>query len=440
MSKSEGAVAQAGPTPVKASGWYRWVVCGLIFTATSLLYVDRLTIGYLRPSLTAQYHWTENDYASVVQFFMFAYAIGFLLFGQIIDKLGAKRGYMIAVTVWTLAHVGCALIGFLPVQYVLVSFMLSQAVLGLGQGGNFPAALKVVAEWFPQRERSLAIGWFNAGSNLGAILTPLIVPFVLLAFGWQWAFVATGLLSILWLLVWIPFYSKPAESRFTSKEELAYIESDPIVPVKQLPWSRVLLKRETWAYGLGKLLTDPVWFFYSFWLPSYFTSAYLKDYGLFLGVQLPIILIFLISDFGSVLGGWMSSAMIKSGLSVNKARKFSLLICAACVLPVGFMTMLSTNLWFTITVIGIAAAAHQAFSANLMTLTTDLMPKEAVGRCSGIGGTSGAIGGIIMAHGVARALSGLGGYSVVFLVAGLIYVVAVLVIHTLSPRLKPAQF
>jgi len=263
---------------------------------------------------------------------------------------------------------------------------------------------------------------------------------VLLAFGWQWAFVATGLLSILWLLIWIPFYSRPSESRFTSKEELAYIESDPYVAVKQLPWIKVLLKRETWAYGLGKLLTDPVWFFYSFWLPSYFSGAYLKDYGLFLGVQLPIILIFLISDFGSVIGGWMSSAMIKAGLSVNKARKFSLLICAACVLPVAFLTMLTSDLWFTVAIIGIAAAAHQAFSANLMTLTSDLMPKVAVGRCSGIGGTAGAIGGIIMAKGVAKALSGLGGYSMVFLVAGIIYIVAVVVIHLLSPRLKPAKF
>jgi ACS family hexuronate transporter-like MFS transporter len=297
-----------------------------------------------------------------------------------------------------------------------------------------------VAEWFPQRERSLAIGWFNAGSNLGAILTPLIVPFVLLALGWQWAFVATGLLSVLWLLVWIPFYSKPADSKFVSKAELAHIESDPYVAVQQLPWLTVLLKRETWAYGLGKLLTDPVWFFYSFWLPSYFRDSYVHGHGQFFGMQLPIILIFLISDFGSVTGGWMSMAMIKAGMSVNRARKLTLLICAACVLPVAFLTTLTHDLWFTVVIIGIAAAAHQAFSANLMTLTSDLMPKEAVGRCSGIGGTAGAIGGIIMAHGVAKALSGLGGYSTVFFVAGIIYFVAVLVIHILSPRLKLAVF
>jgi len=421
-------------------GWHRWVICGLLFASTSLLYVDRLTISYLKGALSDEYHWTETDYANVVQFFMFAYAVGFVLFGELIDRFGAKRGYIIAVGVWTAAHLGCAIIGFLPVSWVLVSFMISQAVLGLGQGGNFPAALKTVAEWFPQRERSLAIGWFNAGSNIGAILTPLIVPFVLLAFGWQWAFVATGMLSILWLLIWIPFYSKPSESRRLKQTELAYIESDPYVPVKQLPWLKVLFKKETWAYGLGKLMTDPVWFFYSFWLPSFFMLNYGKEHGLFWGVQFPIIMIFLISDVGSVFGGWMGSAMMKAGLGVNKARKFSLLICAACVLPVAFMTMLTHNLWATMLIIGMAAAAHQAFSANLMTLTSDLMPKEAVGRCSGIGGTAGAIGGIIMAKGVAGALSGLGGYSSVFLVAGVIYLLAVLVIHVISPKLTPARF
>jgi MFS transporter, ACS family, hexuronate transporter len=433
-------MSQDGTSGKVRIGWHRWVICALLLASTSLLYVDRLTIGYLKGSLSSEYGWTEADYASVVQFFMFAYAIGFLLFGELIDRFGAKRGYMIAVGVWTTAHLGCALIGFLPMSWVLVSFMVSQAVLGLGQGGNFPAALKAVAEWFPQRERSLAIGIFNAGSNVGAILTPMIVPFVLLAFGWQWAFVITGLLSILWLLIWIPFYSKPADNKHLKKAELEYIESDPYVPVKQLPWSKVLFKKETWAYGLGKLLTDPVWFFYSFWLPAYFTQNYVHDNGQFLGMQLPIILIFLISDVGSVAGGWMSSAMMKAGLNVNKARKFSMLICAACVLPVGFMTMMTHDLWATTFIIGIAAAAHQAFSANLMTLTSDLMPKDAVGRCSGIGGTAGAIGGIIMAKGVAKALSGLGGYSSVFLAAGGIYFIAVLVVHVLSPRLTQAKF
>lgn len=440
MSETDGTVTQAGPNPAKATGWYRWVVCGLIFLATSLLYVDRLTLGYLKGSLQQQYHWSETDYASVVQWFMFAYAIGFLVFGQLIDKFGAKRGYMIAVTVWTLAHLACAVIGFLPTSWVLISFMVSYTALGFGQGGNFPAALKVVADWFPQRERSLAIGIFNAGTNLGAILTPLIVPFVLLYYGWQWAIVATAGLSILWLFVWLPFYATPSKSRFTSKAELDYIESDRFVPVKQMPWLTVLLKKETWAYGLGKLLTDPVWFFYSFWLPSYFLTTFKDQVGNIAGTALPIIIIFLVSDVGSVFGGWLSSAMIKSGLSVNQARKYSMLICAGLVLPMALFTLLTTNMWAWVAILGIAAAAHQAFSCNLMTLTSDLMPKEAVGRCSGIGGTMGAIGGIIMARGVGTALASNGGYTTIFIVAGVIYIVAVLVIHFISPRLKPAQF
>jgi len=430
-----------GPAPatVRPAGWYRWVICALLFFATSLLYVDRNTIGYLKPSLSAEYGWNQADYAHIVFFFMVCYAAFFVLFGTLVDKIGAKRGYVVAVVVWTAAHLGCALIGLLPVGWVLVSFMISQAVLGIGQSGNFPTALKVVAEWFPQRERSLAIGIFNAGSNVGAILAPLIVPFVMLSYGWQWAFVATGALSVLWLLVWIPVYAKPSESKRLSKAELAFIESDPQVAVKQLPWLRVMTVRETWAYALGKLLTDPVWFFYTFWLPPYFLETYKSQAGNIAGVALPIIVIYLISDVGSVLGGWMSTAMIKAGLSVNRARKLSMLICAFCVLPVAFGTWLFHDMWTTTFIIGLAAAAHQAFSANLMTLPSDLVPKEAVGRCSGIGGTAGAVGGVVMTLGVAAALKSLGGYSAVFLVAGVIYFVAVGVIHLLSPRLTQAK-
>jgi ACS family hexuronate transporter-like MFS transporter len=437
MDDKEGAPVAAAKVP--ARGYYRWGICALIFLSTSLLYVDRQTIGFLKHDLSLQYGWDQADYAHVVQWFMIAYTIGFVLFGRMIDWLGAKRGYIIAVSIWTAAHLGCALIGFLPVGWVLVSFMVSQAVLGLGQSGNFPAALKVVAEWFPQSERSFAIGVFNAGTNVGAIVATIIVPFVLLHFGWQWAFVATGVLSILWLFVWIPVYSKPAESKKLSKAELAYIESDPYVPVKQLAWLKVMTVKETWAYALGKLLTDPVWFFYTFWLPPYFLETYKSQAGNIAGVALPVIVIYLISDVGSVVGGGIATVMIKKGLSVNTARKLTMLICATCVLPVAFLTMLTHDMWVTTIIIGIAAAAHQAFSANLMTLPSDLMPKDAVGSASGIGGTAGAAGGIIMTMGVAAALKSLGGYSSVFLVAGVIYFVAVLVIHLLSPRLTPAK-
>jgi MFS transporter, ACS family, hexuronate transporter len=433
------AAAPVVETPVKAVGWYRWLICALLFAATGLLYVDRQTLGFLKPALSAQYGWDQADYAAIVRCFMICYAIGFVLFGRLIDTIGAKLGYVIAVVIWTAAHLACAVLGFLPPSIMLVSFMVTQGILGLGQSGNFPAALKAVAEWFPQRERAFAIGIFNAGSNVGAIITPLIVPFVMLTFGWQWAFVATGALSLLWLFFWIPIYGTPSESTRVSKAELAYIESDKYIPVKQLPWLKVLRVKETWAYALGKFLTDPVWFFYTFWLPPYFLETYKDQAGNIAGVALPVIVIYIISDVGSVFGGWMSSAMIKSGLSVNVSRKLSMLICAFCVLPVAFGTMLFHDMWVSTFIIGIAAAAHQAFSANLMALTSDLMPKAAVGSCSGIGGTAGAVGGIVMTLGVAAALKSMGGYSSVFLVAGLIYFLAVLVIHVLSPRLAPAK-
>ena len=431
-----GVIAAVAPR----IGRYRWVICALLFAATGLNYVDRQTIGFLKPALSAQFGWDQADYAHIVQWFMIAYAFGYVLFGRIIDKIGAKMGYSIAVVVWTIAHLSCAILGFLPPALMLTSFMVTQALLGLGQSGNFPAALKAVAEWFPQRERALANGVFNAGSNVGAIITPLIVPVVMLNFGWQMAFVATGALSVVWLILWVWIYQKPSENKHLLKAERDYIEGDKPEPVKQLPWLKVMRVKETWAFALGKLLTDPVWFFYLFWLPPYFFENYHSQVGNIAGVAAPVIVIYVISDVGSVVGGWMSSAMIAKGASVNAARKLTMLMCALCVLPVAFVTMVVHDLWITTVVIGIAAAAHQAFSANLYTIPSDTMPKAAVGSVSGIGGTAGAVGGIIMTMGVAQALKGLGGYSTVFLVAGMIYLLAVLVIHMLSPRLAPAKF
>ncbi|MDE2183597.1 MAG: MFS transporter [Alphaproteobacteria bacterium] len=444
----------AGTTVIKSAGRFRWVICALLFAATGLNYVDRQTISFLKPGLLNEYGWSEQDYASIVQWFMLAYAFGYVVFGRVIDKIGAKRGYAIAVVIWTFAHLTAATLGFLPVSWLLVSFMVTQGLLGLGQSGNFPAALKAVAEWFPQRERSLANGIFNAGSNVGAILTPLIVPAVLVAVGptgwlgatgWQWAFVATGSLSIFWLIVWTLIYQIPRESKSVSPEELAYIESDKPAPVKKVAWLKLMTVKETWAFSLGKLLTDPVWWFYLFWLPSFFLKTYPTQAGSIAGVAAPVILIYVISDIGSVAGGWMSSSMIKAGFSVNRARKLTMLLCALCVLPVGFGMMIFHDMWVMTVIIGIAAAAHQAFSANLYTIPSDTFPQAAVGSVSGIGGTAGAIGGIIMALGVGRALNqhlgggDLQGYAVIFLVAGVIYLIALLVIHLLTPRLAPAK-
>jgi MFS transporter, ACS family, hexuronate transporter len=448
MSQSTGEVTAKSGKPRVTS--YRWLICVLPFAATGLTYIDRQTIAFLKGDLQGAYHWSEANYSSIVMGFMIAYAIGYAVFGKIIDKIGTKRGYALAVIIWTLAHLSCAVVGFLPPQLILASFIVTQALLGLGQSGNFPGAIKAVAEWFPQRERALANGVFNAGSNVGAILTPLIVPAVLAwvatvggvfmgLLGWQWAFVVTGALSAFWLVAWFAIYQKPGEHPKVSKAELEYIESDKIVVTKSLPWSKVLFVKETWAFSIAKMLTDPVWFFYLFWLPDFLKKTYYPDMPGMSKAAAPVIVIYLISDVGSVAGGWMSSAMIKAGMTVNRSRKLTMLICALCVVPVGFATMLFHDMWSVTLVIGVAAAAHQAFSANLYTVPSDTFPKAAVGTVTGIGGTMGAIGGIIMAWGVAQALAGLGGYSAVFFVAGIIYLVALLILHLLTPRLAPAR-
>lgn len=410
----------------KPAGWYRWIVCGFLFAATVLNYMDRQTIGFLQPGLSAQYGWTPEDYADIVKWFMIAYAVGYFLFGRLIDRIGAKSGYMIAVSIWTCAHMAGAFVGS------LTGFKISQAALGFGQSGNFPAALKAVAEWFPQKERALANGIFNAGTNVGAILTPVVVPVVMLTFGWRWAIAATGLLSVVWLVVWAIFFRTPRASKYVTPDELAYIESERSAPAANVPWLKLLMFKETWAFALGKFLTDPVWMFYLFWLPSYFVNTYHLKVQV---IAAPIVVIYVISDMGSIVGGWVSSTMIARGATVNMARKFTMLLCACCVLPVAFATLYVHDMWMTTIIIGIATAAHQAFSANLYTIPSDTFPQSAVGSVSGIGGTAGAIGGIIMTIGVQEALRATGAYTPVFIVAGGIYFLAAVVIHWLTPRL-----
>jgi MFS transporter, ACS family, hexuronate transporter len=361
---------------------------------------------------------------------MVAYAVGYVAFGRLIDHIGAKLGYSIAVLIWTGAHLACALVGS------LTGFKITQAALGLGQSGNFPAALKAVAEWFPQKERALANGLFNAGTNVGAIITPIIVPLVMITYGWRWAFVVTGGLSLLWLIVWTLVYRNPRESKSVTPEELAYIESGRPAPIKPVPWIRLIFVKETWAFGLGKFLTDPVWYFYLFWLPGYFVDTYHLKVQV---IAAPIIVIYVISDMGSIVGGWFSSWMMSKGATVNMARKLTMLMCACCVLPVAFATLYVHDMWATTIIIGIATAAHQAFSANLYTLPSDTFPQAAVGSVSGIGGTAGAIGGIIMSIGVGEALKSTGAYTPIFIVAGSIYFLAVIVIHWLTPRLEMAK-
>ncbi len=414
--------------PAPAIGRYRWVICALLFTATVINYIDRQMIGVLKPTLQTEFGWTETDYANIVFWFQAAYAIGYLGFGRIVDRIGARFGYGVAMVTWTLAHMAHA------AARTLGGFMVARFALGLGESGSFPSGLKAVAEWFPRRERALAIGLFNAGSNIGAIVTPLIVPAITLAWGWRVAFLITGLFSVAWLAVWLTVYRRPRETARLKPAELDHIESDPAPPpAPAIPWARLLTIRETWAYAIAKFLIDPIWWMFLFWLPDFFAKRYdldLKSFGP------PLVAVYLLSDLGSVSGGWLSSSLIKRGFSLSTARKIAMLVCAICVMPV-MVAMHADNLWLAVGIVGLAAAAHQGFSANLYAFPSDVFPAEAVGSVVGIGGALGAVGGMAMAKYAGWVLDSIGSYTPLFIVAGSVYLIALLVVQALSPRLAP---
>lgn len=421
--------ATVAPGVTVKVGRYRWVIVALLFAATAINYVDRQMIGVLKPTLSADLGWTETDFANVIFFFQLAYAIGYLGFGRIVDVIGVRFGYAIAFVIWTVAHMAHG--GVTSVT----QFAMARFGLGIGESGNFPAGIKAVTEWFPQKERALAIGIFNAGANIGAIITPLVVPVLTLAYGWRMAFVITGAVSMIWLVAWLAIYRRPAEQPRVTPEELAYIQQDPADPVVPIPWRKLLGLRETWAFALGKFFIDPIWWFFLFWLPGFLGTRYgldLKTFGP------PLVVIYLLSDVGSIAGGWASSKMIRAGHSVNYARKMTMLICAVAVVPI-FWSQSIDSLWLNVMIIGIATAAHQAFSANLYTLPSDLFPRGAVGSVIGIGGTVGAIGGMLMAKYAGFVLDGIGSYTPLFAVAGSAYFLALLAVHLLSPRLAPAK-
>jgi ACS family hexuronate transporter-like MFS transporter len=406
------------------------MICGLLFAATAINYIDRQTIGVLKPTLQSELKWTESSYADIVFWFQCAYAIGYLGFGPIIDRIGARLGYAVAFSLWTLAHIGH---GFV---HSITQFAVMRFTLGLGESGGFPASLKAVSEWFPQKERALAVGIFNAGSNIGAIVTPLVVPAITLAWGWRAAFVVTGTVTFVWLIAWLAMYRSPGAHRKLSAAELAYIRSGDGAGSTQVAvsvsWAKLLKLRETWAYALGKFLTDPIWWLYLFWLPDFLSKRYnldLKSFGP------PLVAIYLMSDIGSVAGGWGSSRLMKSGRSANAARKTAMLICAVAVTPIIFAQFVS-QLWMAVAIIGLAAAAHQAWSANLMTLPSDMFPRVAVGSAVGIGGTAGAIGGMLMSKYNGYILDVFGSYQPIFALAGGAYIAGIAVIHFLSPRLE----
>ncbi|MGP7797076.1 MFS transporter [Sphingomonas sp. CLY1604] len=411
------------------TGRYRWTICALLFAATAINYVDRQMIGVLKPLLQQDLGWTEGQYADIVFWFQAAYAIGFLAIGRMIDTVGARWGYAIAFSFWTLAHMAHGLV------HGVVQFAVARFALGLGEAGNFPAGLKAVAEWFPQRERALAVGLFNAGANVGAIVTPLLVPAIALAWGWRTAFVATGAFSIVWLVAWLALYRRPAEHPRVSVAELALIRSDPVRAGPAIPWLRLFAVRETWAYAVPKFLTDPIWWMFLFWLPDFLGKRYgldLKSFGP------PLVVIYLMSDAGSVIGGWASSRLIRRGWSVNAARKTTMLGCALAVLPIVTVQHID-DLWLAVAVIGLATAGHQAFSANLLTLPSDLFARNAVASVVGIGGTAGAIGGMLIAKFVGHVLDVSGSYGPVFAVAGCAYLLALAALHIVSPRLAPVR-
>ena len=414
---------------VANAGLVRWMVVLLLFAATVINYVDRQMIGLLKPTLQTEFRWDENTYANIIFYFQLAYAIGYLFFGHMVDRFGARIGYAISFIIWTAAHILHA------AARSATSFAAVRFALGIGESGSFPSALKAVTEWFPKKERALATGLFNAGSNIGAIITPFIVAALTISYGWRGAFIVTGAVSSLWLIAWLAVYRRPRESKQVSEAELAYIESDPADPGAKVPWLRVLRAKEAWAFAIGKFLTDPVWWMFLFWLPDFLH----KRHGLDLKTFGPsVAAVYIVSDLGSIGGGWLSSHLIHRGWSVNAARKTTMLICALAVTPI-FLAQYVSSLWLAVAIISLAAAAHQAWSANLFTLASDMFPRKAVGSVYGIGGTAGAVGGMLFSLFIGQVLEKSGAYTLIFLVSGSLYLIALLIIQLLSPRLQEAK-
>ncbi|WP_317174984.1 MFS transporter [Hymenobacter qilianensis] len=370
---------------------YRWTICALVFFATTVNYLDRAVISLLKPYLETEFNWNSGDYANIEIAFKVAYSLGMLVAGRIIDALGTKIGYALSTFLWSLAAIGHAFVSS------TFGFSVARAFLGVTEAGNFPAAIKTTAEWFPQKERALATGIFNSGSNVGAIIAPLTVPLIAETIGWKWAFIITGAIGFVWLILWFIYYEVPAKQARLTKAEFDYIHSDvddmaaaSITTQPKVSWFKLLTFRQTWAFVLGKFLTDPVWWFYLFWLPDFLN----KQYGLKgTDVAFPVAAVYILSSIGSVGGGWIPLNFMKHGMPAFKARKTSMLLIALCVFPIVFAQYLGQiNMWLAVLVIGIAAAAHQAWSANIFTTVSDMFPKRAVASVTGIGGMAGGLG------------------------------------------------
>ena len=400
----------------------RWVVCALLFFAITINYVDRQIIGVLKPTLAEHFGWQrESTYANIVFVFQLCYAVGLLISGWVIDRIGVKAGLALAVGIWSIAAAAHGLAASVPLGLAVVYLSAARGLLGLSEAGAFPASIRATAEWFPKSERGLATGLFNAGSNIGAIATPLIVPLIVRVAGWPTAFYVTGALGLLWLAVWLVAYRRPDDHPGVSAAELAHIRSDPPDPAEPVPWRMLLRYRATWAFAVGKFFTDPIWWFYLFWIPGFLHDRYQLDLQHF---GPPLVVIYLMADVGSVGGGWLSGALIRRRFTPPAARRRTMLLCAVAVLPVLAVSR-TANQWTATLLIGLAAAAHQAWSANLFTSVSDAFPRKAVARVVGLGGMAGAVGGMLIAKFIGAVLDATDrNYFYPFLLAGLAYLVA----------------
>ncbi len=398
---------------------WRWYICGLLFYATTVNYVDRQVLGLLKDTISQQLGWSESDYGWIIAAFQCAYAVTMPLAGLLIDRVGPKIGYALAVLVWSAAAMSHAL------ARNAVQFAIARFALGVGESANFPAAIRTVADWFPRRERALATGLFNSGANVGAIAAPLAVPWITVRFGWRWAFLFTGGLVLIWLALWLTGYRRAPSA--------TALVDHPAPPA--LPYFALFGSRQTWAFLMGKFLTDPVWWFYLFWLPGFLHRAYGLD---LLHIGAPLVTIYISADAGSIAGGWLSSALLKRRWSVNAARKTALLVCAVAVTGVVFVQAAPGNLWLAVGLIALAAAAHQGWSANLFTLVSDMFPRREVASVVGIGGFGGAIGGMVVAPAVGYWLDfSHEAYGPLFAAAGSMYLIALVLIQFLVPKLDP---
>lgn len=422
---------------------YRWTVVALLFFATTINYLDRNVIGILKPTLEQVFSWNEKDYSKIVMAFTASYALGMFIFGRIIDKIGSKLGYTIIIIVWSIAailHAGVrSTLGFIGVR----------SLLGIGESGNFPAAIKAVAEWFPKKERALAAGIFNSGANIGAMIVPIVVPILLSLYGWQMAFVATGAIGFIWLIFWVLLYQIPSKHKKVNQAELDHISSDIASPsdiqTNQQPpisWGKLFTLKQTWVFIVGKFMTDPVWYFFLFWLPSYFSTTYNLSLS---KPSIPLVVVYTMTTIGSIGGGWLSSYMIKKGFPIFRARKTTLLIVGLLVFPI-FLVKYATNLWVVVAFISVAAAAHQAWSANIYSVATDMFKNKDVSSVIGIGGMAGSVGGILFPLLIGEILEKAKiagditvGYNLIFGICSVAYLTAWTIIHFLNKKLTPVN-